>query len=452
MLIVVDDMNNADWQILRKTKDLLQAVYPNFFLTDPSCCPSRASILTGRYPHNHGTLHNGGDQGGWESFVDQERSAIGGVLRHSGYQTALLGKYLNRYDPEAGRSPGWDLWFAKAGGGYFGYQVAIDNRVKTYGEREQDYSVDVIKRKTVDFIADSPNTAPLFAYVAPNANHNPFTPAPRFVGDCQGMKVPRPENFDAEPTEKPPYLSRSALSKEAIAKLNELERARLCTLKSVDDLVTAVIAALERRGRPYNVIFVSDNGYLMGNHRRVGKGVPYEEAVRVTMRATGPDFVAGMHDDLVANIDLAPTLAALGGASMSNRDGFDFLHNKRTVLLLENFGAGASSFAEEEPRASARIDVETAQAGGRPTWRVVRTADAVYIETEVDGGEPFQELYELSDDVAQLDNLADTGDPRIATYEAALRKLEDCSGGACNTVEIEPNPVTTEKNRSEKNR
>lgn len=157
----------------------------------------------------------------------------------------------------------------------------------------------------------------------------------------------------------------------------------------------------------------------------------------MTMRALGPDFSAGEHDDLVGNVDLSPTLAAIAGAELTKPDGFDIRRNQRRAMLLENFGALTQATVEEEPRAEGRLDMESANSGGgaKANWREIRTADAICIETEIDEGGVFRELYDLRDDPYELENRAES-DPRAASYRAALKELKHCSGSACNSVNV----------------
>ena len=119
VLVLVDDLTEADWRSLPETTARLPAVFPNYVHTDPLCCPSRASILRGQYPHNHGTLNNTGPSGGWESFRDQEDQTIAVVLQQAGYHTGLIGKYLNEYTGDAPTPPGWNYWFAMVRPSYF---------------------------------------------------------------------------------------------------------------------------------------------------------------------------------------------------------------------------------------------------------------------------------------------------------------------------------------------
>ena len=431
VLILADDLADADWRSLPETRRLLPAAYPNFFLTQPLCCPSRATLLTGQYPHNHGTLRNNrGPAAGWRSFEDNEGETLAVALQTGGYRTAWIGKYLNGYPASAGPRPGWDAWFATGDGGYSNYEVADGGRVRRFGSEPGDYSTDVYRREAVEFVRTTPRRQPLFAVVAPTAPHGPAKPAERHAGACEGERVPRAPNLNAAPAGKPAYLQQGGRLREG--ELDAFERDRQCALRSVDELAAAVLGALEARGRPFAVVFASDNGYLLGQHRYLGKGVPYEEAVRVTMRAAGPGFPAGVHAGVVGNVDLAPTFAALAGVGLADPDGFDLRREARPAILLESFGGDPAE--PGDPAAQAALPNPPMP----PPWRAVRSGTAVYIETDQDGG-PFREFYDLRADPHQLRNLAGS-DPRVPAYAAALAALRDCRGPACNEVALPAGP------------
>jgi arylsulfatase A-like enzyme len=451
VLVLADDMADADWRSLPQTRRLLPAAYPDFFLTQPLCCPSRASILTGQYPHNHGTLtNNRGPAAGWPSFRDREGETLAVALQTGGYRTAWIGKYLNHYPASAGPPPGWDAWFATGNGGYSNYEVADGGRVRRFGSAPADYSTDVYRREALEFVRTTPRRQPLFAVVAPTAPHGPAKPAERHEGTCERERVPRTPNLNAVPVGKPAYLRGTGRLREG--ELDAFDQDRQCALKSVDDLTAAVVAALRARGRPFAVVFASDNGYLLGQHRYIGKGVPYEEAVRVGMRAVGPGFPAGTHRGLVGNVDLAPTFAALAGVALPDADGFDLRRNARPAILLESFGGNPAGVEGPARRGGASAqaappnppqDGPSAEAGlpnppFPPPWRAVRTAAAVYVETEEDGG-TFREFYDLRADPHQLRNRAGS-DPRVPAYAAALAALRDCQGQACNEVALPAGP------------
>jgi arylsulfatase A-like enzyme len=433
VLILADDLAEADWRSLPETRKRLPAVFPNSINVQPWCCPSRASILRGQYPHTHGTvLNQNGPDGGWESFRDQEDATIAVTLQAAGYHTGLIGKYLNGYRTDGGVPPGWDYWFGKQGQKYLNWDARENDLVLSYGTGEADYATDIFAAKAVGFIAAAPETQPLFAYIALIAPHTPSTVAPRHQGTCDDVKLAareKPSFNEADISDKPSFAQVEPLPAAALL---TLERDRQCTLKAVDELVVQVIAALETRGRPFDLVFASDNGFLLGEHRRTRKNSPYEESIRTTLRAVGPDFPAGEDPRLIGNIDLAPTFAAIAGAPPRNDwDGRSILGElDREVIGVEGFGGPDEDFGEA--KGTNPLGAEQVY----PPYQGFRSRSGiVYIEYE--GGEI--ELYDLIADPYQLDNLASgKGAADFPTYHARTEALRDCHAAACWAAEDAP--------------
>ncbi len=158
VFIVADDMRADDYEYMPQTQQLLTeggATFEEAFVTHSLCCPSRVSILRGQYTHNHQVLQNNAPEGGFEKFrsMGHEDSTIATWLESEGYQTALIGKYLNGYarrDDETYVPPGWDEWHAKLGGdGYYDYQMNENGTVVQYGSDEQDYYTHILHPSTL---------------------------------------------------------------------------------------------------------------------------------------------------------------------------------------------------------------------------------------------------------------------------------------------------------------
>ena len=165
IFILTDDQDLETLAHMPRVQALLVKqglTFKNAFVTTPLCCPSRASFLTGQYPHNNDILGNSPPLGGFVKFRDlgREGSTVATWLRSAGYRTALFGKYLNGYptaDNPAYVPAGWDEWNGKFErgpdiGDYFGYKLNENGRVVAHGKDPSDYLTDVLAEKAVAFI------------------------------------------------------------------------------------------------------------------------------------------------------------------------------------------------------------------------------------------------------------------------------------------------------------
>ena len=177
--------------------------FSNFFVTDSLCCPSRSSILRGQYVHEHDVLGNLPPSGGYEKFHanGDETSTVGTWMHDSGYRTGLLGKYLNGYPDTVDPTfvpPGWDEWDSPTSGGNpyseYNYRLNENGMLVRYGSMPQDYLVDVLSRKSSEFIQQK-SDKPFFLYVAPYVPHQPATPAPRYADAFPDVQAPRTRSF-----------------------------------------------------------------------------------------------------------------------------------------------------------------------------------------------------------------------------------------------------------------
>jgi arylsulfatase A-like enzyme len=436
VLILADDLNVSDLDALPAVRRRLQEGGTRFasaFVTTPLCCPSRATLLTGRYAHNHGVVGVGPPDGGAPAFRDQEGSTLATWLQARGYRTALFGKYFNAYPrARSGHVPaGWDEWFAlhvrSRGPLYFGYSVQRGERVATYAKRRRDYQTDVLARQAVAFVERATKTAdgrPFFLLLAPSAPHLPAEPAPRHRALLDEPAPPPPPSFDeADVADKPAWVrSRPRLDERSRARLDSMRRRRRATLAALDEAVETLFLALERSGelRRTWVWLTSDNGLLLGEHR-LGpmKSAPYREAVEVPLLVRGPGVAAGaVRQEIALNLDLAPTLAALAGADAPGADG-------RSLLPLLGGAAAAArgwrdDFLIEHRSGSGEADV--------PSYRALRTTATLYVEYAT--GE--REYYDLEADPHEMDSRhARLSPARRAALAARLAELAACAGGGC---------------------
>ena len=464
VVIVADDLDSGSVPYMSEVNRLLAdggMSFTRFFATTPLCCPSRASILRGQYAHNHGVLSNSGPAGGFPVFYDRgdEASTVATWLHDAGYRTALFGKYLNRYPRGADPThvpPGWDEWAAFASGPeqergsyYYDYTLNLNGRLVPYGHLPQDYSTDVLAAMGVDFVERAATSGqPFFLYLAPFAPHGPSTPAPRHSGMFAGAEAPRVPSFnERDVSDKPRWVqSYPSLTAADIALIDDHEQRRLRSLQAVDEMVAALIKALESAGTLDNtyVVFGSDNGFHLGEHRLpLGKQSAYDEAIRVPLLVRGPGVPAGVSVDRFAlNIDLAPTFAALAGVAppdfVDGRSLVPLLRGEtpspwRQGFLVELSARGAPRRAppiaqpaleeEDEP------GISTANA---PSYLALRTERYLYVA--YDDGE--RELHDLRADPDQLRNLAASADPALlAALGGDLDRLRDCAAATCRAAE-----------------
>jgi N-acetylglucosamine-6-sulfatase len=428
----------------------------NSFVDCPLCAPSRASFFTGQAAHNTGIKANNPlDEGGWEAFKTSEDKALPVWLKKAGYKTALLGKYLNRYgqqstsgawlawagnlvnvqlkgatigNPRDWVPPGWDLWYAFTGSRarYFDYQVNENGTILKFGSRPTDYSTDVLERRAVRFIFDqSGNSDPFFLLIATKAAHDQgkqAIPAPQYAEAFKDVGLPMGPSFNRKNGKELPRESLKAPTIHGVplAQLTSSYHAELQSLQSVDDLVASVVDALKQTGKLDDtvIIYTSDNGFIYGEHRLIGKSAAYEEAIKVPLLMRGPGIPKNeRRSELVNNLDVVATIAELAGASPQlTLDGHSL-----TSLFADANAPWRSAILIESP--VSHVQKLSARFIG------VRTATRKYVKH--DNG--FEELFDLEADPSEIHNEA--SNPTYARDLAMLRNVEErlksCVGRDC---------------------
>jgi N-acetylglucosamine-6-sulfatase len=447
VFVLTDDLSWNLVQYLPQVRQLQSQgmTFNDYVVTDSLCCPSRSSILTGRFPHDTGVFTNGGADGGFNYFHShgEEADTFATALQAKGYRTAMMGKYLNGYLPanhqggtEPYVPPGWTEWDV-AGNGYpeFDYNLNENHAVVHHGSTPADYLTDVLASKGASFISTSAQAhTPFMLELATFAPHAPYTPAPRDKDDFPSLTAPRGQAFDALPTDAPPWLAgRTPLTAAEKQNIDTSFRKRAQAVQAVDDLITTVRTALTNAGVAGNtyVVFSSDNGYHMGEYRlNPGKMTAFDTDIRVPLVVAGPGVPAGkVSEAAVANIDLAPTFAQAGGAPVpATVDGHNLLPllhggsgaDWRTANLVEHHGPDTQA---DDP------DLPAPNSGNPPSYEALRTDKYTYVEY-VDGS---REYYDLTADPLQLHNTMSTLSPaRLSELHTALTRLTNCHNGpAC---------------------
>src|SRR5215211_7656647 len=413
IFVLTDDLNYASIEQMPEISSLMSEeglTFEQAFVSHPVCCPSRATILTGLYSHNHNVISNHYPSEGFQKFVDEghEENSIAVGLQQPGYQTAFFGKYLSQYpacDPTHS-PPGWDEWYGKLNGQrLYDYDVNENGEVVSYGSETEDFFTDVLSGQATDFVRRAaPEDQPFFTYVAPTAPHGPATPAERHKGAFAGEEAPRPPSFDEDDvSDKPsPITNAGRITEEEASNIDDYYRQRLKSMLAVDEMVGALLEELEAAGELDNtyIFFTSDNGWFQGEHRiQSTKNRPYEESARVPLFVRGPGIPAGTNTDKLAlNTDLAPTFAELAGASFAadGRSLAPLLRGEepaswRSSVLLEKLpqkGNGEEGNGKGKAKAKAKGkegetgpgSVPKSGPGQSPDFQAVRTEAHKYIE------------------------------------------------------------------------
>ncbi|MGI8460922.1 MAG: sulfatase family protein [Solirubrobacterales bacterium] len=447
-------------QIYKNGTDFSQTI-----ITTPTCCPSRASFMTGQFAHNHGVLEN--DYG----LLRDDTTTLPTWLQAAGYETIHVGKYLNRYKKTQGATtiaPGWDEFDAAMERyAYYDYALRLNGKTKRYGDDDEDYLTTVLNGLVIDEIEDAaPSKKPFYLQYTPYAPHiapgddkrcdGAAVPAPEDYesGLFKDERLPRPESFnEGDVSDKPSFIQ--GLKELSQKKIDDLERrygCALASLKEVDRGVGEIMDTLEETGELDNtiVIFVSDNGFFYGEHRIPdAKQNPYEEALRVPMAMRVPSkYLGGTQQpkrvsQLVANIDVPATILQFaGGAAPCNVAGnCRTLDGRSLVPLLQGQTSAYPSdrgFAIELKRIAQNAPV----LGGRScTYTGIRTPNYSYahhteaLNPATRACEPVEDVewYDLRDDPQQLSSLdgAAPGMPQAATESALAARsatLADCAG------------------------
>ena len=441
VIVVMTDDQNDSMEGLPRTVQLLGGrgtTFRNSYVSFPLCCPSRATFLTGQFAHNHGVVHT--DLPNGYNGLDHTNT-LPVWLRSSGYRTAMVGKYLNSYGIDDGIPepvpdareipPGWAEWYALTAAHdqrRYDFKMNENGKIRRYGFGGRNYVTDVLASKAVTFVKRrAPRPKPFFLWFNPTAPHGEArpdpsrsrdpTPALRHFGRLGNALAPRTPNFDeADVSDKPgPIAASPPLSDAEIDEIDRRHRGRIESLLAVDDAVKRLVGKVRKAGdmRKTYFFFTSDNGLLLGAHRLLFKRYIYEESTRVPLIVRGPRFPAGaVRDQLVSNVDLAPTIAEL--ARVIPRRPPD---GRSLLGPAVNPGAGAGR----------EILFENRVAGGSAG---LRSGQWVYLDN---GPGETDELYDLAADPFQLDSLhASPGHAAIRNQlKARLQAVRNCAGGAC---------------------
>jgi arylsulfatase A-like enzyme len=408
VIVIVTDDQREGLEVMPKTSAAFAddgTYYSNAFVTTPLCCPARASIMTGKYVHNHGVLSNG--ERDWKDLDHSE--TIQRYLRDAGYRTALFGKFLNHWPVEMD-PPNFDEWalLPDVTGrlGYYGSDWNINGTINKISR----YSTRYLSDTTVSFIEDqeASDDQPWYVYLATGAAHRSFVAEPKYADAPVPGWDGNPAVFEQDKSDKPSYVRNAGLTfREGKA----ARKKQLRTLMSVDEMIGRIVETVDSLREDTLILFTSDSGYMWGEHGLSNKQVPYVQSIEDVMWLRWPDHATGTQDErIVSNVDIVPTIAAAAGLSLST-DGRDLLDDSwdRDRILLEYFGDD--------------------NAPTIPRWASTWTPDGQYIEYySPTGAVVDREYYDLIADPWQLTNLKSPPDP---TWRTRLTADRGCSGATC---------------------
>jgi N-acetylglucosamine-6-sulfatase len=420
--------------------------------------------LRGQYTHNHQVFNNQAPHGGFPKLFEtgREDSTLAVWLEAAGYRTALIGKYMNAYPLADDRTyvpPGWSEWYSPGRkNAYDGYDYYLNENgvLVPYPPTEENFFTDVMSRKGVDFIQRAvEDDTPFFLLLSSFAPHEPAAAARRHENLLPGISAPRTPSFnEADVSDKSPEMrSNPLLTEEQFADIDKTYRERVLSMLSVDEMIAEIFKVLEENDILENtyVIFTSDQGFTLGQHRIVeGKSSFYEEDIVVPFVVRGPGIPEGetISGLLTGMIDLAPTFSEWAGVVPPFFvDGRSFAGTLtsgtipadwRTGFLLEMYSFGGQEEGRGLPTVFASIlSLPFEQRESLPKSIGVRTLNRLYWERP-DG---FVELYDLDNDPYQLENMAALADPvLLAEFSAWLKEFDACQGQTCRLADMKPHP------------
>ena len=301
--------------------------FRNAFVTTALCSPSRASIFTGLYAHQHRVVDN-------ENPIPPGLTYYPQYLQKAGYETAFIGKWHMGVDSDAPQ-PGFDHWVSFKGQGSY-WPIADGLNIDGRHVPQRGYITDELTQYALDWLGKRDGKRPWMMHLAHKAVHADFIPAPRHEGRYAKETFRYPKTMKAGVEGRPMWVENQRNSWHGVdyayhgsLDVGDYYKRYMETMLAVDEGLAQIIALLEQRGELDDtlILYLGDNGFMFGEHGLIDKRAAYEESMRIPMLARCPSlFGPRTVDQVVANIDIAPTmLAAAGLEAPGNMAGLNMM-------------------------------------------------------------------------------------------------------------------------------
>lgn len=432
LVVMIDD---ADLETLRDTPRLRSITqgkgvsFSESFVTNPLCCPSRATFLRGQYSHNTGVTSNGLPNGGYPRFEQRgnHKDNVVTRLKRSGYRTFMVGKYMNGFNNRS-TPPGWDRFIQT---GFFRYKV--DNASWQplpenvwFDDRTGEVASRLIRNQ-------ASVKGPFFGWVSFHSPHAVmdggkavgYVPPKRHKGKRADASLEaKPSRFEKDLSDKPRWLRDRVAKRGEVnpERVQQNHQSRVEMLEGIADNMKKILTALQQ-SRQYNntyILFTNDNGFLLGEHHLTAKSWPYEESIRVPLAIRGPGVPAGVvRREMVTNNDIAPTLLRWARLAQPN-----YMDGRALQPLLST--APTSTWTRKQ------ILIENADESNLPPYKAIRTREGkIYIEYS----NMEREYYDLKKDPYQLNNTFSQSPAQVKELSKRLQALKACKWGSCRSAE-----------------
>jgi N-acetylglucosamine-6-sulfatase len=359
-----------------------------------------------------------------EKRLDQDTFATQ-LKRAAGYRMGFVGKYFNGYAASTENKyvpPGWHYWVGLGSDSNLTVQANVNGFWSDTGisvRQEAKWLADHVDT----FIRDNASV-PWFCFYGPRAPHGPYTPSPKSEHHADGIPLRRPVNFN-EPDgmgDKPTGvgLRQRALTQTDIAGLEVRQEGSLEELQDTDAQVGRLLDTLQATGQLANtyVFFASDNGFMLGENRQIGKDLAYEASAELPLLMRGPSVGVGTASALASMVDVRATLANLAGV-----DG-DVAYDGRSLAPLFT-GTPPATWRK-------RLLFERPPSGTSVGWYALYEPPHIYIEWTTGA----KELYDLVADPGELKSLHATRPALVSRYSPRLAALKVAQGDALRQAEV----------------